>query len=190
MLLERARRCGNGSVVFRMQEGSREPSDHSKCRGVSRALWRFCARQARVMQRAEGHRLFFQSPRHSLLSPSMDFQAVLREVVENTDGGLATLLMDFEGIAVDSYSKPEAPFDITTIGVEFSVVLKSIQRAAQMLEAGDTAEVAIQAEKVTTLIRIVSDSYFVAFSMTPDANIGKARYMLRTRVPVLAKELM
>ena len=43
--------------------------------------------------------------------------------------------MDFEGIAVDSYSKPEAPFDITTIGIEFSVVLKSIQRAAQMLEA-------------------------------------------------------
>lgn len=117
------------------------------------------------------------------------FQSVLKEVVENTEGGLATLLMDFEGIAVDSYSKPEATFDITTIGIEFSIVLKGIQRAAQMLEAGDTAEVAIQAEKVTTLIRIISESYFVAFSMTPDANIGKARYMLRTRVPVLRKEL-
>lgn len=119
----------------------------------------------------------------------MDFQTVLKEVVENTEGGLATLLMDFEGIPVDSYSKPDAPFDITTIGVEFGVVLKSIQRAAQMLEAGETAEIAIQAEKVTTLIRIVSDTYFVAFSMTPDANIGKARYMLRTRVPILKKEL-
>ncbi len=41
----------------------------------------------------------------------MDFQTVLREVVEETDGGLATLLMDFEGIPVDSYSKPEAPFE-------------------------------------------------------------------------------
>ena len=38
--------------------------------------------------------------------------------------------MDFEGIAVESYSKPDAAFDITTIGAEFSVVLKSIQRAA------------------------------------------------------------
>ena len=64
------------------------------------------------------------------------FQAVLKEVVEGTEGGIATLLMDFEGIAVDSYSKPGAAFDITTIGAEFSVVLKSIQRAAQMLEAG------------------------------------------------------
>lgn len=117
------------------------------------------------------------------------FQAVLKEVVENTEGGIATLLMDFEGIAVDSYSRPNADFDITTIGAEFSVVLKSIQRAAEMLDAGDTAEVAIQAEKVTTLIRVVNNSYFVAFSMRPDANIGKARYMLRTRVPLLLKEL-
>jgi len=117
------------------------------------------------------------------------FQTVLKEVVDATEGGIASLLMDFEGIAVDSYSKPGAEFDITTIGAEFSVVLKSIQRAAQMLEAGDTAEVAIQAEKMTTLIRVVNDSYFVAFSMTPDANIGKARYMLRTRVPTLLKEL-
>jgi predicted regulator of Ras-like GTPase activity (Roadblock/LC7/MglB family) len=117
------------------------------------------------------------------------FQAVLKEVVDNTEGGLATLLMDFQGVTVDSYSKPNAPFDIENIGAEFSVVIKSIQRAAQMLEAGNTAEVAIQAEKMITLIRVVNDSYFVAFSMSPDANIGKARYMLRTRMPALLKEL-
>jgi predicted regulator of Ras-like GTPase activity (Roadblock/LC7/MglB family) len=118
------------------------------------------------------------------------FQAMLKEVVDNTDGGLATLLMDFEGIAVDSYSKPNQAFDITTIGAELSVVIKSIQRAAQMLEAGQTSEIAIQAEKVTTLIRVVNETYFVAFSMTPDANLGKARYMLRTRVPAILKELV
>lgn len=117
------------------------------------------------------------------------FQAVLKDVVENTEGGLATLLMDFEGIAVDSYSKPGSTFDITTIGAEYSVVLKSIQKAAQMLEAGETREVSIQADKVITLIRVINDAYFVAFSMTPEANIGKARYLLRTRVPILLKEL-
>ena len=117
------------------------------------------------------------------------FQAVLKEIVDGTDGGLSTLVMDSEGIAVDSYSKPGAPFDITNVGIEFGVVLKSIQRAAQSLEAGQAAEVAIQAEKMITLIRVVNASYFVAFSMSPDANLGKARYMLRTRVPALLKEL-
>ena len=117
------------------------------------------------------------------------FKEAIRDVVEGTDGGIAGILMDFEGIAVDSYSKPGAPFDITTIGAEFSVVIKSIQRAAQMLEAGETAEVAVQAEKMITLLRVVNASYFVAFSLAPDANVGKARYLLRTRVPQLQKEL-
>ena len=117
------------------------------------------------------------------------FQAVLKEIVDGTDGGLSTLLMDFEGIAVDSYSKPGAPFDITNVGIEYGVVLKSIQRAAESLEAGQTAEISIQAEKMITLIRVVNASYFVAFSLSPDANVGKARYMLRTKVPAILKEL-
>jgi predicted regulator of Ras-like GTPase activity (Roadblock/LC7/MglB family) len=119
------------------------------------------------------------------------FQTLLKEVVDGVDGGLATLVMDYEGIAVDTYARPDPPidFDINTICAEYSVVLKSIQRATQMLESGDPAEVTIQAEKVTTLIRMVNDTYFVALTMTPDANIGKARFMLRTRVPTLLKEL-
>jgi predicted regulator of Ras-like GTPase activity (Roadblock/LC7/MglB family) len=119
------------------------------------------------------------------------FQALLKEVVDGVDGGLATLVMDFEGIAVDSYTKPQnaVDIDISTVGAELSVVIKSIQRAAEMLEAGEAGEVLIQAARVTTLIRVVSDTYFVAFTMTPDANIGKARYLLRTKLPILKKEL-
>jgi predicted regulator of Ras-like GTPase activity (Roadblock/LC7/MglB family) len=117
------------------------------------------------------------------------FKEVLREVVESTEGGVASLLMDFEGIRVDSYAKPNAPFDIETIGAELSVVLKSIQRAGEMLEAGPTTEVTIQSDKVTTLIRVITSGYFVAFALQPDGNLGKARYMLRTRVPLLKQEL-
>ena len=58
-----------------------------------------------------------------------------------------------------------------------------------MLEAGITNEIAIQSERLTTIIRVINESYFVAFSLEPDANIGKARYMLRTRVPSLRSEL-
>lgn len=119
------------------------------------------------------------------------FQTLLKEVVDSVDGGLATLVMDFEGIAVDSYAKPDVPsnFDIQTVGAEFSVVIKSIQRASEMLESGIPAEVTIHAEKLITVIRVVNDTYFVAFTIMPEANVGKARYLLRTRVPYLLKEL-
>ncbi len=119
------------------------------------------------------------------------FQTLLKGVVDGVDGGLATLVMDFEGIAVDAYARPNPPveFDIQTIGAEFSVVVKSIQRATEMLEAGEPAEVMIQASKVTTIIRVVNETYFVAFALLPDSNVGKARFLLRTSIPTLLKEL-
>jgi hypothetical protein len=54
------------------------------------------------------------------------FQDALREIVDRTEGGVASLIMDSEGIAVESYARDDAPFDITTIGIEFGVVLGSI----------------------------------------------------------------
>ena len=65
------------------------------------------------------------------------FQEALREIVDGTEGGIAGLLMDSEGIAVESYAKRRIRRSTSRpIGVEFSVVLGSIKRAAEMLEAG------------------------------------------------------
>ena len=116
------------------------------------------------------------------------FKEAIRDVVEGTDGGIAGVLMDFEGIAVDSYVKSES-LDITAVGAEFSVILKSIQRATESLEAGGAREIAIQSEKVTTLIRILNDEYFLALTLAPDGNFGKCRYLMRTAAPKLLEQL-
>lgn len=117
------------------------------------------------------------------------FQSVLKDVVESSDGGVGSLVMDLDGIALDSYSKPGTKYDIQMIGIELSVVIKNVQQAASMLDAGGAKEVSIVAEQLTTLVRMVNDTYFVALSLEPGANIGKARYLLRTRVPEMAQEL-
>jgi predicted regulator of Ras-like GTPase activity (Roadblock/LC7/MglB family) len=116
------------------------------------------------------------------------FKEAIRDVVEGTDGGLAGILMDFEGIAVDSYVKTEL-MDINAVGAEYSVILKSIQRATESLEAGGPREVAIQSEKVTTLIRILNDEYFLALTLSPDGNFGKGRFLMRTAAPKLLEQL-
>jgi len=117
------------------------------------------------------------------------FREALREIVDKTEGGVAGLIMDSEGIAVDSYTAGDAPFDITTIGIEFGVVLGSIKRAADSLEAGKTSEVAIGTEKMITIIRTLTDTYFLALALRPDGNLGKGRYMMRTAAPKLIAEL-
>jgi predicted regulator of Ras-like GTPase activity (Roadblock/LC7/MglB family) len=117
------------------------------------------------------------------------FQELLKDMVDSADGGVASLVMDLDGITLDSYTKPDAAFDIMTIGIELSVVIKSVKQAGSMLEAGDTSEVAIMADQLVTLVRIINEDYFVALSLEPGGNVGKARYVLRTRVPQMAEEL-
>ncbi len=117
------------------------------------------------------------------------FKEQLRAIVDGSDGGIASLLMDSSGIALESYSKDDAPFDITVVGVEFSVVVNSIKRATEMLEAGAAREVAVNAEKMTTIIRMLNDAYFLALTIRPDGNLGKARFMMRTAAPKLLAEL-
>jgi predicted regulator of Ras-like GTPase activity (Roadblock/LC7/MglB family) len=117
------------------------------------------------------------------------FREALREIVDKTEGGVAGLIMDSEGIPVESYARDGAPFDITTIGIEFGVVLSSIKRAAESLEAGKATEVAIGTDKMVTLMRTLGDGYFLAIAMKPDGNLGKGRFLMRTAAPKLLAEL-
>ncbi len=118
------------------------------------------------------------------------FKQVLREVVERTEGGLAGLVMGFDGIPVENYVKGETVFDVETVGMELSFILTQIAKAAEMLEVGRACEVAIQAERMTTLIRLLNRQYFAALTLAPGGNYGKGRFLLRTLTPKLLDDLV
>lgn len=117
------------------------------------------------------------------------FKNILRDVVENTDGAVASILMGFDGITVDSYSGAKASVDMESVGSEYSQVLNQVKTAASMLEMGTAKEVAVQAENLVTVMRLLNDEYFVALAMKPDANIGKGRYLLRLQSGKLLESL-
>ena len=117
------------------------------------------------------------------------FKEALQGVVDKTDGGLAGLLMDFEGIPLETYVRDETELDIEVVGAEVSVIVKAIQRATEMLDAGGTQEVSFRSEKVVTLIRVLNDNYFIALTLSTDGNLGKARYLMRVAAPDLKREL-
>lgn len=117
------------------------------------------------------------------------FKEVLQEVVDGTEGGVAGVLMGYDGIAVDQYSSATTNFDVESVGMEYSVVLRNIVQAAQMLQAGTTNEISIKTTRLTTLIRPLSDEYFVAVTLQPGGNLGKARFLLRTRASQIVENL-
>jgi predicted regulator of Ras-like GTPase activity (Roadblock/LC7/MglB family) len=101
------------------------------------------------------------------------FKEILQDLVDRTDGGVAGLLMASDGIAIDQYSSGDDGFDIEAVGMEYSVVLKGVQRAAEMLDAGETKEVSVK----------------TALALQPGGNVGKARFLLRTSAPTLLENL-
>jgi len=72
---------------------------------------------------------------------------------------------------------------------EYRRAAEYYQRAAEMLDSGNAREVSIQAEKMTTVIRLLNEEYFVAVALRPDGNYGKARFLLRTQGSKLLTEL-
>jgi predicted regulator of Ras-like GTPase activity (Roadblock/LC7/MglB family) len=117
------------------------------------------------------------------------FKETLRQVVEGTEGGIAGVLMDYEGFAVETFSRDDAEIDIQTVGMELSVVLKDVRRATEQLDAGSMREFMFQSEKLATVVRMLSNEYVVALAMGPQGNHGKGRFLLRMAAPKLLEAL-
>lgn len=58
-----------------------------------------------------------------------------------------------------------------------------------MLDAGSAQEVAVRSERFTTVVRFLTEEYFVAVAVKPEGNFGKARFLLRMKAPTLAADL-
>lgn len=117
------------------------------------------------------------------------FKDALRALVDGTEGGVGCVIMDATGIALESYAKDGGGFDVNNVGVEYSVVLTAVKRAAEMLEAGATREIVINTEKLVTIIRWLNDAYFLALTLKPEGNIGKGRFLMRTQQHKIVAEL-
>ena len=117
------------------------------------------------------------------------FQENLQRIVDNVEGGLAGLLMGFDGIAVESYTRDPKSLDITTVGMEFSFILGQVRKAAEALEVGGVQEIAIRADRLAIILRVINKDYFLALALGENGNFGKGRYLLRVTAPKLQTEL-
>jgi predicted regulator of Ras-like GTPase activity (Roadblock/LC7/MglB family) len=121
------------------------------------------------------------------------FRDSLQKLVERVDGAVAGILMGYDGISVEAYTRPHdsagEPVDIQTVGMELSHAIGQVRRATGLLEVGTLSEVILRAEKLVVLVRSLNDEYFLAFALRPSSSFGKARYALRVLAPKIQAEL-
>ncbi len=119
----------------------------------------------------------------------MGFKEHLEEVCRALDGAVACSLMGVDGIEVETTLRDFGDLDVKSLLVEYSGVLRSAREAAEAHEAGGVDELAISTERLQAVVRLVTPEYFMVVALTPGANTGKARYLLRVTAPKLKAEL-
>jgi predicted regulator of Ras-like GTPase activity (Roadblock/LC7/MglB family) len=119
----------------------------------------------------------------------MSLRDTLRSIVENVDGGLAAMIMAYDGIPVDEVSVDQTEFDMQLLSVEYATVLKEIRRSVEVIKAGDMEEVSITTDRTCVAIRVLNEDLFVVLVIKRDGNFGKGRYLLRLKSYEIAQEL-
>ena len=116
------------------------------------------------------------------------FKEALQKIVDNVEGGAAGLIMGFDGIAVESYTRQEK-LDVNTVGMEFSFILSQVRKAGDSLAVGNLEELSVKAQRLLLVCRMITAQYFIAIVMAPEGNFGKARYLARLAQPQLVSQL-
>jgi predicted regulator of Ras-like GTPase activity (Roadblock/LC7/MglB family) len=117
----------------------------------------------------------------------MPFSDVLKNVVNGTEGALGALIVGLDGIPVEEYSV-SSDMDLQSMTVEYSALLKEIEKGSQAAHLGSTNEVTVIADKAMIMLRRLNDEYFFVLIIRPEGNFGKGRFLLRMSVPRLLKE--
>jgi predicted regulator of Ras-like GTPase activity (Roadblock/LC7/MglB family) len=120
----------------------------------------------------------------------MGFREDLEAICGRVDGAVAASLMGYDGIAIET-AELKAPegVELQTLMVEYSGILSQVRQAAESLQMGKASEVSIRTEKLVAVARPLTPDYFVLLALSPDGNVGRARYELRIAGPKLAAQL-
>lgn len=119
---------------------------------------------------------------------SMSFLEILKEMVDSVEGGVAATVMGMDGLAVQQYISV-GEYDVETVGVEYGKVIDEIKSASTLLNLGEIEEIMVTTKGKDVLLRMLAPEYYIAFVVNHDANLGKARYLLRRASIKARKEL-
>jgi len=129
----------------------------------------------------------------------MNFEAMLRTIVEECGGGIGAALMSNDGIPIEEYTSGRSPgasaasdfgqpVEVGTAGVEFGRTLMDIRRASDALGGGPLEETIIRVKGFMLIFQPIDDDNFLVLALMRDGNLGKARYLIRRHVDEIRQQ--
>ena len=123
----------------------------------------------------------------------MSFSTLLEKIVEDCGGGIGVALMGNDGIASEQVmaSTPAVALeadDVGAAGIEFGRILDEIGKASDSFGGGALAETVVRLARFTLIFQVVDAEYFLVLALSPDGNLGKARYLIRSQLHAIRAE--
>ena len=125
----------------------------------------------------------------------MSFERSLQTIVDECGGGYGAALMGLDGIAIAQVAATESPADdpldgdVTNAGVEFGRLLVDMTKASDALGTGLLREAVVSLDRVSLVFHSVDDDLVLVLAISPDGNLGKARYLIRRSLIDIRSEL-
>ena len=124
---------------------------------------------------------------------SSPFRESIEKLLERIDGAVSCALMGFDGITVDVATKSDVPVgatpDVQTLSMELAHLIAQTRRTMESVEGGALEEFTLRTDKLTLVVRVLTSEYFLACTILPRANLGRARYLMRLTAPGLRADL-
>ncbi|MBW2315279.1 MAG: hypothetical protein JRH10_13900 [Deltaproteobacteria bacterium] len=120
----------------------------------------------------------------------MSFADLLSKIVEECGGGVGVALMGDDGVSIDQRmaSTPAVALDADDIGaagIEFGRILAEIGKVSDSLGGGALGETVVRLARFTLIFQVVDAENFLVLAISPDGNLGKARYLIRSQLHAL-----
>jgi len=120
----------------------------------------------------------------------MSYKESLKTITEAVGGGLAAIIMGYDGIPIDEYLVASTKFDLQLLTVEYANLLRDIRNTVDLLENGVMEEVSIATDSLRVLVRVINEQFFLVLVITADGNYGKGRYLLSREALKLKDDLV
>ena len=119
----------------------------------------------------------------------MSFSDTLGGLAKRIEGAVAAIILGIDGIPIERYTTTLEPgLDIEMIATELTTLLRRGMHTATDTALGDLREMVIVTERLTILLRPITQDYFLMLAVLPGGNVGRARYELRKAQLVLEEE--
>jgi predicted regulator of Ras-like GTPase activity (Roadblock/LC7/MglB family) len=91
----------------------------------------------------------------------MPFRSILRDLVENIDGAVGAMFLDWDGEAVELFSNHHGRYDLHLVGAYQGIFLNQLDRAAGELAMGRIEFFKLGCSEVSFFNCTLTDGYYL-----------------------------